>query len=103
MNIFFVILMLAEVFSAAVMLQIDVHKEALTPQNALSLISQYDIVLDCTDNAPTRYLISDACVVSHKPLVSGAAIGTDGQLTVYSYGDDGKNSLHLHWQQWVIS
>ena len=69
------------------------HTEALTSQNALSLISQYDVVLDCTDNAPTRYLISDACVVSHKPLVSGAAIGTDGQLTVYNYGDDGKVSV----------
>lgn len=74
-------------------MQIDVHKGALTPHNALSLISQYDTVLDCTDNAPTRYLISDACVVSQKPLVSGAAIGTDGQLTVYNHGEDGTVTL----------
>lgn len=73
-------------------MQIDVHKGALTPQNALDLVRQYDAVLDCTDNAPTRYLISDACVVCHKPLISGAAIGTDGQLTVYNYGDDGKHA-----------
>lgn len=66
------------------------HKQGLTPQTALQLVSQYDVVLDCTDNAPTRYLISDACVVAGKPLVSGAAIGTDGQLTVYNHGDDGK-------------
>ena len=76
-------------------MQVDVYKEALTPQNALHLISQYDVVLDCTDNAPTRYLISDACVVSQKPLVSGAAIGTDGQLTVYNHGEDGESPV-LH-------
>lgn len=70
--------------------QVEVHKAAFTPQNALHLVSQYDVVLDCTDNAPSRYLISDACVVAGKPLVSGAAIGTDGQLTVYNYGDDGQ-------------
>ncbi|DBA82552.1 TPA: Adenylyltransferase and sulfurtransferase MOCS3 [Trebouxia sp. C0005] len=69
--------------------KVEVHKEAVTPKNALPLVSQYDVVLDCTDNAPTRYLISDACVVAGKPLVSGAAIGTDGQLTVYNYGEDG--------------
>ena len=72
-------------------MQVNVHKEALTPENALHLISQYDVILDCTDNAPTRYLISDACVVSQKPLVSGAAIGTDGQLTVYNHGEDGES------------
>ncbi|KAL0029413.1 hypothetical protein WJX77_005576 [Trebouxia sp. C0004] len=69
--------------------KVEIHKEAITPQNALSLVSQYEVVLDCTDNAPTRYLISDACVVAGKPLVSGAAIGTDGQLTVYNHGEDG--------------
>lgn len=74
---------------ASMPLQVDIHKQALTAQNALDLISQYDVVLDCTDNAPTRYLISDACVVNSKPLVSGAAIGTDGQLTVYNHGNDG--------------
>ena len=73
------------------LLQVEVHKEAITPKNALPLVSQYDVVLDCTDNAPTRYLISDACVVAGKPLVSGAAIGTDGQLTVYNHGEDGEH------------
>lgn len=73
------------------LLQVEVHKKAITPKNALLLVSQYDVVLDCTDNAPTRYLISDACVVAGKPLVSGAAIGTDGQLTVYNHGEDGEH------------
>lgn len=77
------------------LLQVEVHKKAITPKNALQLVSQYDVVLDCTDNAPTRYLISDACVVAGKPLVSGAAIGTDGQLTVYNHGEDGEHCKSL--------
>jgi molybdopterin/thiamine biosynthesis adenylyltransferase len=72
-----------------VYVQVDVHKQGFTPDNALSLVSAYDIVVDATDNAPTRYLISDACVAARRPLVSGAALGTDGQLTVYCHGDDG--------------
>lgn len=69
--------------------QVDVHIGAISPQNALELVSAYNVILDCTDNAPSRYLISDACVVAGKPLVSGAAIGTDGQLTVYNHGEEG--------------
>ncbi|GAX75330.1 hypothetical protein CEUSTIGMA_g2775.t1 [Chlamydomonas eustigma] len=71
------------------LIKIRVHEEALSANIALSIIGQYDMVLDCSDNAPTRYLISDACVVTGKPLVSAAAVGTDGQLTVYNYGEDG--------------
>ncbi|KAL3151284.1 Adenylyltransferase and sulfurtransferase MOCS3 [Trebouxia sp. C0009 RCD-2024] len=70
-------------------IKVEAHTDAITPQNALQLVSAYDVVLDCTDNAPSRYLISDACVLAGKPLVSGAAIGTDGQLTVYNHGQDG--------------
>mmetsp|Transcript_21339 Transcript_21339/g.46623 ORF Transcript_21339/g.46623 Transcript_21339/m.46623 type:complete len:498 (+) Transcript_21339:37-1530(+) len=70
-------------------IQVQVHAEGLNARNALPIISQYDVVLDCSDNPPTRYLVSDACVVSGRPLVSAAAVGTDGQLTVYHYGEDG--------------
>ncbi|CAL5363198.1 unnamed protein product [Camellia sinensis] len=66
-------------------IQIVEHKEALCTSNALEILSKYDIVIDATDNAPSRYLISDCCVVLGKPLVSGAAIGLEGQLTVYNY------------------
>lgn len=66
-------------------LQIDEYKEALRTSNALEIISKYDIVIDATDNAPSRYLISDCCVLLGKPLVSGAALGLEGQLTVYNY------------------
>ena len=71
-------------------LQVEMYRDGITPQNAVELVSSYDVVIDATDNAPSRYLISDACVVADKPLVSGAAIGTDGQLTVYNHGPDGQ-------------
>ncbi|XP_024527248.1 adenylyltransferase and sulfurtransferase MOCS3-1 [Selaginella moellendorffii] len=53
--------------------------------NALEIVRKFDVVVDATDNLPSRYLISDACVVARKPLVSGAALGLDGQLTVYNH------------------
>ncbi|KAK4224790.1 hypothetical protein QBC38DRAFT_484649 [Podospora fimiseda] len=58
------------------------HPHRLTPQNAADIITNYDLVLDCTDNAATRYLISDICVLLQKPLVSAAAVQKSGQLTV---------------------
>jgi adenylyltransferase/sulfurtransferase len=60
---------------------------ALTHDNALELIQQYDCIVDASDNPKTRYLINDACVLAGKPLVSGSAIGTEGQLTVYNWQD----------------
>ncbi|XP_071353625.1 adenylyltransferase and sulfurtransferase MOCS3 isoform X2 [Trachinotus anak] len=57
----------------------------LSSENALRLIQQYDIVADCSDNVPTRYLVNDACVLSGKPLVSASALRMEGQLTVYNY------------------
>lgn len=58
------------------------HIEHLTPQNAEEIVSQYDIVLDCTDHPTSRYLISDICVLLGKPLVSASAFQTSGQLIV---------------------
>lgn len=57
----------------------------LSSENALQLIQQFDIVADCSDNVPTRYLVNDACVLSGKPLVSASALRMEGQLTVYNY------------------
>jgi adenylyltransferase/sulfurtransferase len=59
--------------------------EALRTSNALEILSQYDIIVDATDNPPSRYMISDCCVLLGKPLVSGAALGMEGQLTVYNH------------------
>jgi molybdopterin/thiamine biosynthesis adenylyltransferase len=70
-------------------LTIDVITTALTPENALSLLDLYDIILDCTDNSPTRYLLSDAAVALRKPLVSGAAQKYEGQICLYNLGEKG--------------
>ncbi|KAF4589710.1 Adenylyltransferase and sulfurtransferase uba4 [Ophiocordyceps camponoti-floridani] len=58
------------------------HREHLSPHNAQAIVSAYDLVLDCTDNPATRYLISDICVLLGKPLVSASAFQLSGQLTV---------------------
>lgn len=58
------------------------YKSHLTPQNAESIVSDYDLVLDCTDHPTSRYLISDICVLLGKPLISASAFKTDGQLIV---------------------
>ncbi|EJT72325.1 hypothetical protein GGTG_09191 [Gaeumannomyces tritici R3-111a-1] len=60
----------------------NAHREHLTPQNAEAIMSRYDLVLDCTDHPAARYLVSDACVLLGKPLVSASALRTDGQLMV---------------------
>ncbi len=62
------------------------HEEFLNENNALNIMSQYDVIVDATDNVVTRYLLNDACVLLGKPLVSGSALRMEGQLTVYSYG-----------------
>ena len=69
--------------------QVDLYRDGFTAANALELAGSYDVVVDATDNAASRYLASDACAVLNRPLVSGAALGTDGQLTVYCCGPDG--------------
>jgi len=63
----------------------NVINEPLTVNNALELISSSDCVVDATDNPQTRYIINDACVISGVPLVSGSAMGLEGQLSVYNY------------------
>ncbi|KAL7530172.1 hypothetical protein ACHAXR_006722 [Thalassiosira sp. AJA248-18] len=57
----------------------------ISADNALELVSQHDVVVDACDNPQTRYLLNDACILAGKPLVSGSAMGTEGQLTVYNY------------------
>uniref|UniRef100_A0A0D9YT07 Adenylyltransferase and sulfurtransferase MOCS3 n=1 Tax=Oryza glumipatula TaxID=40148 RepID=A0A0D9YT07_9ORYZ len=61
------------------------YHHTLIPCNALEIVRKYDIVVDATDNLPTRYMISDCCVLLNKPLISGAALGLEGQLTVYHH------------------
>ncbi|PCH42613.1 hypothetical protein WOLCODRAFT_163919 [Wolfiporia cocos MD-104 SS10] len=63
---------------------VETHATALTSANAIAVLSGYDIILDCTDNLPTRYLLSDTAVRLNRPLISGAAQQFDGQLCTYN-------------------
>ncbi|KAJ6019609.1 hypothetical protein N7522_001676 [Penicillium canescens] len=58
------------------------HRTHLTPDEAPAIFQNYDLILDCTDNPATRYLISDTAVLTGKPLVSASALRTEGQLMV---------------------
>ena len=64
-----------------------VHNFGLDKENVLELFRQYDIIVDGSDNFPTRFLINDACVIENKPLVSGAIYKFFGQVSVYNYND----------------
>jgi sulfur-carrier protein adenylyltransferase/sulfurtransferase len=66
--------------------QVDVvpHNTRITSENALDLIRPYDIVVDGTDNFPTRYLTNDACVLLNKPNVYGSIFRFEGQASVFA-------------------
>jgi molybdopterin/thiamine biosynthesis adenylyltransferase/rhodanese-related sulfurtransferase len=63
------------------------YQEKLTNENALEIISKYDIVLDGTDNFPSKYLINDACVLLDKPLIYGSVSKFEGQLSIFNVAD----------------
>ncbi|GAA3920121.1 molybdopterin-synthase adenylyltransferase MoeB [Hymenobacter algoricola] len=62
-----------------------VHQLQLAAANALPLFAAYDVVVDCSDNFATRYLVNDACVLLDKPLVFGAIFKFEGQVSVFNY------------------
>ncbi|MDH3215965.1 MAG: molybdopterin-synthase adenylyltransferase MoeB [Candidatus Krumholzibacteria bacterium] len=68
-------------------IEVMVHDARLTSDNALGIIAAYDIVVDGTDNFPTRYLINDASVLLGKPNVYGSIYRFEGQATVFALGD----------------
>ena len=63
------------------------HTEFLSNDNSVQLFENYDLVLDCTDNPITKYLISDTCVVVGIPLVSASAVQTSGQLIILNFNN----------------
>jgi adenylyltransferase/sulfurtransferase len=67
--------------------ELTTYDTALTSQNALGIIEQYDLVVDGTDNFPTRYLVNDACVMLGKPNVYGSVFRFEGQASVFSTKD----------------
>lgn len=64
--------------------QVDLHDCFFTAENAKEIVAQYDIVIDGTDNFPTRYLSNDVCVMLKKPNVYGSIFRFDGQCTVFA-------------------
>jgi adenylyltransferase/sulfurtransferase len=67
--------------------QVDKFDTGLTSENALDILKDYDIIVDGTDNFPTRYLVNDACVLLKKPNVYGSIFRFEGQATVFAYED----------------
>lgn len=63
--------------------KVNKHPVVLTSENVMDVIRPYDVVVNGTDNFPTRYLVNDACVFSGKPLVDGSIFMFEGQATVY--------------------
>lgn len=64
-------------------IEIVPHSVQLTSANALDIIRDYDVVIDGTDNFPTRYLVNDSCVLLGKPYVYGSILRFDGQVSVF--------------------
>jgi adenylyltransferase/sulfurtransferase len=63
------------------------HRERLTSENVMEILGQYDVIVDGTDNFPTRYLVNDACVWLGKPNIHGSVFRFDGQASVFMPGD----------------
>ncbi len=66
-------------------LTVDVYAEYFTAENAQSIVTQYDIVIDGTDNFSTRYLVNDVCVKCYKPFIYGAVHKFQGQVSVFNF------------------
>jgi sulfur-carrier protein adenylyltransferase/sulfurtransferase len=64
--------------------QVDTYETSLSSQNALELFGPYDVILDGTDNFPTRYLVNDACVILGKPNAYGSIFRFEGQASVFA-------------------
>ncbi|KAL3671577.1 hypothetical protein V7S43_003494 [Phytophthora oleae] len=70
------------------LLKCVVYPTRFTTANASKLVEEYDVVVDATDNVSTRYLVNGTCSRLRKPLVSGSALGLEGQVTVFTYEND---------------
>ncbi len=75
--------------------QVDLYETMLSAENALTIAEPYDIIIDGTDNFPTRYLVNDTCVLLGKPNVYGSIFRFEGQATVFNY-EGGPNYRDLY-------
>ena len=74
---------------------IRIYNETLTAENALQIIKEYDVVVDGTDNFPTRYLVNDACVLLDKPYIYGSILRFEGQASVFNLNRNSPNYRDL--------
>lgn len=65
--------------------RLECHPEGITPQNVRSLLERYDLIVDCSDNFPTRYLLDDACAAAGKPWVHGSIGAFTGQVSLFNH------------------
>ncbi len=76
-------------------IEIETHETRLASQNALTLFANYDVIVDGTDNFPTRYLVNDACVLTGKPNVYGSIFRFEGQASVFwAAADNGRGACY---------
>ena len=66
------------------LVKINTYPTRISSPNALQLLEQYDVVIDGTDNFPTRYLLNDACILLGKPLIYGSILKFEGQVAVFN-------------------
>lgn len=67
--------------------QLTLVDQRLTQENTEALLAKVDVVLDCSDNFATRFMLNKLCLKAKKPLISGAAVRTEGQLAVFDFRD----------------
>lgn len=77
---------------------VDTYDCILHKQNAIPTITEYDLVIDGTDNFSAKYLINDACVLLNKPWVYGAVLRYEGQVSVFNYGDKQATSQLINYR-----
>ncbi len=75
--------------------QVDLFNKQLTSSNALKILRTYDVICDCSDNFPTRYLINDACLILNKPHIYGSISKFEGQVSVFNLTEDSPNYRDL--------
>ena len=75
--------------------KVDLFNQKLTSSNALEILKTYDLICDCSDNFPTRYLINDACLILKKPNIYGSIARFEGQVSVFNLNKDSPNYRDL--------
>ncbi len=75
--------------------QVDLFNQKITSSNALEILKNYDVICDCSDNFPTRYLINDACLILKKPNIYGSIARFEGQVSVFNLKEDSPNYRDL--------